>query len=524
MVSTHKVLLTISLFYILITSDDKINEGHPPVVLVEKKDSRQYVELKNYEITGDILPPQNDGITHLLSTTQIFVGISSLRDDRCGRTLHSLMSKAQYPQRVFFGIVQQNDDETIDCIEGYCALMQNKSIEQTPDGFEGDVDESKRRSKCPHYDNVKTIRMKHTDAKGPNLARGLQITMIDGQDFCLQVDAHTFGAKNWDTRILEEWGKTNNEMTVLTTYIGSPENLDKNVGNSHEVPHLCTAHLQGDFPFNDRASAARWLKNPILCGLWAAGFSFSKCHAELRVPYDINLIQIWTGEEFGRGARLWTHGYDFYTPTQPLIAHDYTPGKNQKKWNHNQQEYAKSRARLQTILRQDGSDQSPERHEEIGKYNIGDKRTLQQYANFSGIDIMHKTELFSWCQDYKWIPYTMTQEEIEEIRSFGEPNHIKLQRAKNEPIKDDVEDIVEGKELSDRGMIDNSYRFNNGIVNEDVIYKEIVGEIQNFQHSSWLGKLMHITVFIAFLTCFGFCVYRMLKQNKYSITFGDKQS
>ena len=85
----------------------------------------------------------------------------------------------------------------------------------------------------------------------------------------LQVDAHTFGAKDWDSRILEEWGKAKNEMAVLTTYIGSPENLDKNVGGSHEVPHLCTAHLQGDFPFNDRASAARYLENPILCGLWA---------------------------------------------------------------------------------------------------------------------------------------------------------------------------------------------------------------------------------------------------------------
>eukprot|EP00485_Elphidium_margaritaceum_P001274 CAMPEP_0202701486 /NCGR_PEP_ID=MMETSP1385-20130828/14580_1 /ASSEMBLY_ACC=CAM_ASM_000861 /TAXON_ID=933848 /ORGANISM="Elphidium margaritaceum" /LENGTH=60 /DNA_ID=CAMNT_0049358923 /DNA_START=42 /DNA_END=220 /DNA_ORIENTATION=- len=60
--------------------------------------------------------------------------------------------------------------------------------------------------------------------------------MIDGQDFCLQVDAHTFGAHDWDTRILAEWGAANNEMAVLTTYIGSPDNLDKNVGGNHEVP------------------------------------------------------------------------------------------------------------------------------------------------------------------------------------------------------------------------------------------------------------------------------------------------
>ena len=497
--------------------------GHAPVVLVEKPDgTRKYVDLENDIINGDILPPPNDGITHLLSTTQIFVGISSLRDDRCGRTLHSLMSKAAYPERVFFGIVQQNDDKTIDCIEGYCALMQNKSIEEKPDGFDINNNDEDNMKICKYFKNIKTIRMKHSEAKGPNLARGKQITMIDGQDFCLQVDAHTFGAKYWDTRILEEWGKSNNEMAVLTTYIGSPENLDKNVGGTHEVPHLCTAHLQGDFPFNDRASAARYLENPILCGLWAAGFSFSKCHAELRVPYDINLIQIWTGEEFGRGARLWTNGYDFYTPTQPLIAHDYTPGKNQKKWNHNQNEYKKSRSRLQTILRQDGSNQSLEFLNQIGiKYDIGHKRTLEQYANFSGIDIMHKKELFSWCQDYKWIPYKFSDDELKEIINYGNPNHIKLQN-KKQIINDN--DVVNDNDnnnniiQSDRGRIE--YGFKNAyIVNEEVIYKEIVGEIEHFQHSSFLGKLMHIIVFIAFLTCFIWCVYKVFKQNSPK-TFG----
>ena len=100
------VILKIILMYIIaiINCDREYKWGQPPLVLVEKPDgTRKYVELKNDIITGDILPPPNDGITHLLSTTQIFVGISSLRDDRCGRTLHSLMTKAAHPERVFFG-------------------------------------------------------------------------------------------------------------------------------------------------------------------------------------------------------------------------------------------------------------------------------------------------------------------------------------------------------------------------------------------------------------------------------------
>ncbi|ETO01007.1 hypothetical protein RFI_36433, partial [Reticulomyxa filosa] len=188
----------------------------------------------------------------------------------------------------------------------------------------------KKEEDCPYVNNVKTIRITNEEAKGPNLARGLQLLMHDGEEFCMQIDSHSFAGKAWDVQMLQDWGACNNELAVLTTYIGSPENLGQNVMGAHEVPHLCTAYFNDDFPFNDRASAARNLQKPILAPLWAGGLSFSKCHAEWIVKYDVNLLQIWTGEEFGRGARLWTHGYDFYTPTKAIIAHDYTPGRKQK--------------------------------------------------------------------------------------------------------------------------------------------------------------------------------------------------
>jgi hypothetical protein len=51
------------------------------------------------------------------------------------------------------------------------------------------------------------------------------------------------------------------------------------------------------------------------------GLSFSKCHAEKAIMNDPKLNQIFDGEEFGRGARLWTSGYDFYTPHKNYVFH-----------------------------------------------------------------------------------------------------------------------------------------------------------------------------------------------------------
>jgi hypothetical protein len=76
-----------------------------------------------------------------------------------------------------------------------------------------------------------------------------------------------------------------------------------------KVPVVCQLTFKEGIPRNYPATAAIHLQEPKLTTLWAAGFSFSKCHAELLVPYDPNLLQIFDGEEFSRGARLWVHTF-----------------------------------------------------------------------------------------------------------------------------------------------------------------------------------------------------------------------
>jgi hypothetical protein len=69
---------------------------------------------------------------------------------------------------------------------------------------------------------------------------------------------------------------------------------------------------------------ARMLKSPKLTNaIWGAGLSFSKCHAERKVPYDPHTPHIFDGEEFSRAARFFTHGYDIYTPHRVYVVHDY---------------------------------------------------------------------------------------------------------------------------------------------------------------------------------------------------------
>lgn len=40
---------------------------------------------------------------------------------------------------------------------------------------------------------------------------------------------------------------------------------------------------------------------------------------------DPRLLQIFDGEEYTRGMRMWTHGYDLYTPHRNLVFHGRFP-------------------------------------------------------------------------------------------------------------------------------------------------------------------------------------------------------
>ena len=83
-------------------------------------------------------------------------------------------------------------------------------------------------------------------------------------------------------------------------------------------------HGSNNLPRNWGTKCARSLPEPKLTNaVWGAGLSFSKCHAELKGPYDPHLPHIFDGEEFTRGSRFFTNGYDIYTPNRVYILHNY---------------------------------------------------------------------------------------------------------------------------------------------------------------------------------------------------------
>ena len=128
------------------------------------------------------------------ATAPIIVMLASYRDPLCPNTLKELFSHAKYPDRVYAGVVQQNDDGDPDCLET-C-----------------EIDENCKR------DRVQMMRVTLNLARGVMPARYRQELLIkDEHEFCLQIDSHSSFEDDWDMIAIEEWYSTENEMAVMST-------------------------------------------------------------------------------------------------------------------------------------------------------------------------------------------------------------------------------------------------------------------------------------------------------------------
>ena len=117
-------------------------------------------------------PPYTDNWK--LNDTKIIVLIAALRETRCKNTLFNLFTKASHPNRIYFGVVQQNEPNGVDedCVYEYCQLMD------VDKKYSNLKEEEWNSSNCPYFDNIKVNRMLAADAKGPVYARALQVISI----------------------------------------------------------------------------------------------------------------------------------------------------------------------------------------------------------------------------------------------------------------------------------------------------------------------------------------------------------
>ncbi|GMF29555.1 unnamed protein product [Phytophthora lilii] len=284
-------------------------------------------------------------------------------------------------------------------------------------------------NECRFKDQIRVDERSAYESRGPTLARHQQQKLIQDEEFCLQLDGHSIFTNGWDEKLLQEWKGIGNEMAVMTTYIHHIHNFVADNGDNEppknlDMPHLCTT-MRGSNGLvrTVGASMIGGSKIPQLEALWGAGFSYNKCHAEKRVPVDSHTLWIFDGEEFLRASRLWTHGYDMYSPSKlgSVVYHNYTsvPARFEgipvdQKVKDQEEEMGVNRFKVLVGQPFEGRVSTIE----LDKYGFGNVRSFKQYLEFSGVTFEQGKKDAESCEQRHWVPYTNTTE-VEDIVGGG---------------------------------------------------------------------------------------------------------
>lgn len=299
---------------------------------------------------------------------KIFISIASYQDADLWYTVNDLVVNASRPCRLHIAILDQSDTPSPPT-EG--VLQRVHKITYT--------------NISPKY------------SRGPCWARHVLQSYVRDEEFYLQLDAHMRFDPGWDDNLIQEYDDLSgkNVRTILSSYVCGFEKKEdgtiekqKFPGHALVLKPLPDAKLQIHTPIMIFQAHPTPSQVAIPGYHTGGGFLFGPAALTQEIPYDPWLY--FHGEEQNQAVRAFTHGWDIYHPVDIPVYHIYKDDRK-RHWNEDKNT---GRSEAWVMLDRECNqrmhrllyDRAP-----LGIYGLGFKRTLEEFAEFSGIDYINKT-------------------------------------------------------------------------------------------------------------------------------------
>jgi len=297
---------------------------------------------------------------------RIFVSIASYCDPVLPFTLERALACADDPARLHFGVVDQSE-------EG-----------------------APRLAPPARGARLTQLRIAAVEARGPCWARALAMTLADGEDWYLQLDSHMDFDPGWDARLVRQalaLGAPARPL-VISTYPDAFHFEDGRPVRAGPRGGALVQVVRPDCGFAPDHPVLRFeahrvaTSQPVPAFHLGAGCLFAPMRLVQEVPYDPWLY--FHGEEQALALRLYTRGWDLFhmpdlpvhhlynvadagAPARPLHWDEAHDARRADGWWSLEQ---RSRRRLRALVE----------GEDLGVYGLGRRRSLADFAAFSGID------------------------------------------------------------------------------------------------------------------------------------------
>ena len=355
----------------------------------------------------------------------IYISVSSYRDNTCGATIRRALERADHPELLTIGVVQQNCNFA-------CKMFKMQGdkkkeypqLHPDPDCLAGLCESELGRKHC-EAGRIRILRLQESEAFGPLFSRFLNAKMWRGENYYLQIDAHTEFRTGWDSTLKQQIERTPSyPNSVLSNYPpgGSPlhsTEWPRAVPSKTGPPPkaLCGVKITPsgtvvsmEMRRSDRKLSSQTdLFTPRHSAFVAAGFYFAHGSIVQKVPFDPFAPFVFSGEEMSLSIRFWTSGFDLYAPSVDVVKHSYYRLNHPKFWETVDMVFSKrgafyylKEAVLPRILHMIGLPDGKKRVKpdltRLENYQVGRVRTRAEFAKAVGLDmISQKQTVPTWC-------------------------------------------------------------------------------------------------------------------------------
>jgi hypothetical protein len=295
---------------------------------------------------------------------RIFISLAAYCDPLLGFTIASALTQASRPERLVFGLVEQQMPEA--CVRLPVAWQAQ----------------------------VRRVHIHPLEARGPCWARAIAMSLYQGERWFLQIDSHMWFEPGWDERLIR-WGErcaALNPRSLISTYPNAFTMRDGQPVAEIAGPELLAFVVRSDQRFHPDHPVLAFEavpvagREPLPAMHVGGGCLFGPGSLVHELPYDPFLY--FHGEEQAFALRAWTRGWDlFQIPRMPLY-HQYIRGESPRPLHWSPELDARRQVRSAQLteaanrrlaaLLWEGAD--------LGAYGLGQVRSLADYAAFSGID------------------------------------------------------------------------------------------------------------------------------------------
>ncbi len=310
---------------------------------------------------------------------KIFIQIAAYRDPELIKTIESILSRADNPENLTFGICWQHHEK---------------------DDFDIEM------RKYQDDGRFRIIDVPNNISHGTCWARHLIQHLYCEEEFTLAIDSHHRFVDHWDSEMksmyyyLQDKG---HEKPLFTGYVtsykpwleGTDGTDDYSIINGFEqdpwkmtmdrfIPEGAIFFLPGSMTKSEQTQ-------PLPSRFYSAHFCFTTGKMCREVPHDPNYY--FHGEEISIAVRAYTHGYDLFHPHKIICYHEYTRKGRPHHWDDcNKQQGRKHdwwevnemcHRRNRILFSMDGEDSNTIN---FGEYGFGTVRSVEEYQRYAGIN------------------------------------------------------------------------------------------------------------------------------------------